>query len=621
MSDFVEVIRRAVDGLKENTPERRAKVYEKARTAVVRQLENMKPAPPPAMLERQIEKLDQAIQAVELEHTEALPEPEPEPIVAPPPVQTRAAPSSDGSREAFARQASEAKAALSKRDPEPRMPPAEPAYDEQVAATPKRTDYNLDQAHNNLEDIINDLTGRKAPQSAPPAAKAPAPPAPAANAGPRMPKASDELDLDFQDEPAHKPAPTGRYAAGSAEDIFGEEDYYSDELDVGPATQRRGGTAAPAQSHSYSNGQYNGSYNGDFDSEVDEADEPASIDRMASRRKSRASASEEASSGNLRKIIIAAVCIVVLAGAGVAAWMSMSGESGTKTAEAVNTSAPAETTPAATEEQKPAAEATPAAEEAKPAATAPASDAQDAGPQKFTQRLMADGSEVNSGPASADGSDGGAEGRSVSEQSPGAQANADTGSSATPAATTSGAQKMLLYEEKLGQSAPTAIAGTVTWTLQQEASDDGRPEPTIQGQLSVPDKGLSALLTIKKNDDASLPASHLIELVFSLPDNFEGGGIDSVQRIAMKKSEQDRGNALVAVPAKITDDFHMIALNDFDEAKKANLELLRTRDWIDIPITYRNGRRALLTLEKGPTGKQVFDEALNKWAAMGNSGN
>jgi hypothetical protein len=620
MSDFVEVIRRAVDGLKENTPERRAKVYEKARTAVVRQLENMKPAPSPAMLERQIEKLDQAIEAVELEHTEALPEPEPEPVV-PPPAPSRAPPASDLSRETFARQASEAKAALSKRSPEPHAPVAS-ANAGAAAAAPKRTDYNLDQAHNNLEDIINDLTGRKAPPSQPPAAKAPVQPAPAAQAGPRMPKVSDELDLDFKDEPAYKPARTTTYAAGSAEDIFGEDDYYSEEPAVEPVTQRRGAAAAPAQSHSYSNGQYNGSYNGDFDSEIDDADEPASIDRMASRRRSKSAQAHEGSGGNLRKIIIAAVCVVVLAGAGVAAWMAMSGDSGTKTAEAVNTSAPAETAPAATNDQQPAAETTPAVAESKPAEAAPATGAEDAGPQKFTQRLMADGSEVNSGPASADGSDNGAEGRSVSEQSPGAQANADAGSTAAPAAaTTNGAQKMLLYEEKLGQSAPTAIAGTVTWSLQQEASDDGRPEPTIQGQLSVPDKGLSALLTIKKNDDASLPASHLIELVFSLPENFEGGGIDSVQRIAMKKSEQDRGNALVAVPAKITDDFHMIALNDFDEAKKANLELLRTRDWIDIPITYRNGRRALLTLEKGSTGKQVFDEALNKWAAMGNSGN
>ncbi len=177
-----------------------------------------------------------------------------------------------------------------------------------------------------------------------------------------------------------------------------------------------------------------------------------------------------------------------------------------------------------------------------------------------------------------------------------------------------GAQKMFLYEERLGQTAPTAIEGGVAWSLKEEAPSEGqRPEPVIQAQISVPDRGLTALMTIKRNADSSLPASHTIEFVFSLPENFEGGSIDSVQRVAMKRTEQDRGDPLIAVPAKITDDFYMIALNDFPEAVTTNLDLLRTRNWIDIPLTYRNGRRALLTLEKGPAGSDAFDKALASW--------
>ena len=71
------------------------------------------------------------------------------------------------------------------------------------------------------------------------------------------------------------------------------------------------------------------------------------------------------------------------------------------------------------------------------------------------------------------------------------------------------------------------------------------------------------------------------------------------------------------MPAKITDDFHMIALNDYPEARTTNLDLLRSRNWIDIPITYRNGRRALLTLEKGPAGIEAFTTAIREWQAMG----
>jgi hypothetical protein len=178
-------------------------------------------------------------------------------------------------------------------------------------------------------------------------------------------------------------------------------------------------------------------------------------------------------------------------------------------------------------------------------------------------------------------------------------------------------QKIFLYEERLGQTAPTAIDGSVSWSLQREAGANGRQEPVVQGRINVPGRGLTALMTFKRNTDPSLPASHLVEIVFAVPPDFEGGAIESVQRIAMKASEQDRGNALIAVPAKITDDFHMIALNDFPDARATNLELLRNRNWIDIPIAYRNGRRALLTLQKGPEGERAFNEAIREWGTLG----
>ncbi|MBY5446894.1 hypothetical protein HFO93_26180 [Rhizobium leguminosarum] len=252
---------------------------------------------------------------------------------------------------------------------------------------------------------------------------------------------------------------------------------------------------------------------------------------------------------------------------------------------------------------------------------------------KFTQRLLTDGTEVDSGPATVPGTPT-AEGKSVAEQNvaaadtPPASAQGDAapaetrtpnGPVASPQQTApvGSSQKMFLYEERIGQSSPTAIEGSVVWSVQHETGQDGRQEATVQGNVTVPERNLSALVTFKRNSDPSLPASHLVEIVFSVPPNFEGGSIESVQRISMKRTEQDRGDALIAVPAKITDDFHMIALNDYPDARKANLDLMSTRNWIDIPITYRNGRRALLTMEKGGTGTDAFNTAIKEWTALG----
>jgi hypothetical protein len=334
---------------------------------------------------------------------------------------------------------------------------------------------------------------------------------------------------------------------------------------------------------------------------------------------------------SIKRLVIGAVIVLLLGGGGYAYWVNR--EAG----NAWLSEMIAKIMPAGSEAPAPPADGgAPTSQPDEQSATQDGAAAPDAGSTKFTQRLLADGAERDEGPAGANGTDISQEGKSVAEQTEAGQLQgaADSGSqqATSPAVAENSAQadlpeisiangeKMFLYEERLGQSSPTAIPGAVSWSIKEESpGGDAKPEPAIQAQITVPDRGLTALMTIKRNLDPSLPASHVVEFVFSLPPSFEGGSIDGVQRVSMKRTEQDRGDPLIAVPAKITDDFHMIALNDFAEAAKVNMELLRSRSWIDIPITYRNGRRALLTLEKGASGTEVFNKALQAWGALGNA--
>ncbi|HTO29593.1 MAG TPA: hypothetical protein VL202_00205 [Pararhizobium sp.] len=353
---------------------------------------------------------------------------------------------------------------------------------------------------------------------------------------------------------------------------------------------------------------------------------------------------------NLKALGLAAGLVLVLGGGAYAYWQNQTVVNAwvTETIASVTSQAPIQTTPGTSTPAEGTKEVSnPAQTDTQTPATNEAASADSS--TKFTQRLQQNGTEIDEGPAAVPAGESTAEeGKSVAAQTeagtppqetaqvtpaipdgqatgtqpadgqpvqpvPGQQTTADPATQQIPA----GAQKMFLYEERLGQSAPTAIEGNVVWSVKEESpGDDAKPEPTIQAQINVPERGLTALMTIKRNADASLPASHVIEFVFSLPENFEGGSIDSVQRVAMKRNEQDRGDALIAVPAKITEDFHMIALNDFPEAVATNTDLLRTRSWIDIPLTYRNGRRALLTLEKGPAGTEAFAKAMQAWSLV-----
>ena len=187
------------------------------------------------------------------------------------------------------------------------------------------------------------------------------------------------------------------------------------------------------------------------------------------------------------------------------------------------------------------------------------------------------------------------------------EATAEPTTSAAPAV----AQKAYLYEEGPSGGDASRDNAAIIWSMSRDI--DG--ESVINGKLDVPGRSLTMNIAIKRNTDASLPASHIIELSFQLPSDFTGGNINNVARFVMKSSEQARGEGLVAVPAKISDGNFLIALNNLAQAVATNRKLLLESSWIDVPLGYTTGRRALVTLEKGAIGAKIFRDAFSDWDA------
>jgi len=171
-----------------------------------------------------------------------------------------------------------------------------------------------------------------------------------------------------------------------------------------------------------------------------------------------------------------------------------------------------------------------------------------------------------------------------------------------------------LYEEGSAGAGASRTNAAITWTINRESIADGlQPESVIVGTMEVPERNLSVDIEIKRNVDDAVSASHLIEMRFDIPDGFTGGGIDNIARFVMKSTEEARGEPLVAVPVKVSDGFFLIALDNLRQAVSVNSQLLTESGWIDIPISYSTGKRALITLEKGGTGDQVFRDAFRDW--------
>lgn len=533
MADFVAVLKKTIDGLAENTPAMREKVYQKARSTVAAKLAAISPPPSAAIADRQKQMLEDAIRDVEAAY----------------------------------------------------MPPddADPFAE--------------------LENVFAHLSNKgQAAQPAVATAAAPAEPrtpAPAAAETPVL-SASQYDPKSRPDQPAEPEV----------------------EQEIAAATER------PAVH-----------FDGD-DEELAEDQAPVEEERTGRRR-------------SFMTLIAAAIVLALVAGGAYAVWlnkddfMAMLGIGGETVATAPVADQPAPvTTPVPETATKPAEEI--------PSDTAPA-DQQ--GVQKFTQRLNANGSEVDEGPSGGIASIG--EGTSVAAVTPpplaatpeGAAAGAattpatpdvappagaggpaitppaDTAAAAPPApaatdtatTTTSDAQvavgqKAIFYEERTNVAEGSADGGSVVWSLVQESPGNDQPtEPAIRGEVTVPGKDIQLRMTIRRNADKTLPASHIIELIFLTPDNFEGGGIENILRFALKDTEEAAGSPVLGIPAKIADGYFLVALNDTKAEVETNLNLLKRERWIDVPLVYKSGRRALITMEKGVPGDKVFDEAIKAW--------
>ena len=187
--------------------------------------------------------------------------------------------------------------------------------------------------------------------------------------------------------------------------------------------------------------------------------------------------------------------------------------------------------------------------------------------------------------------------------------DANNGASSGPA-DLSVAQRSILYEEPGGEGEPgSASAGEVLWSLEGEGDN-----AVVVIDATIPDKKMSFNITMKKNQDAELPASHLIEISATHADADPAKAIVKIPGLILKPTEQSRGEGLVGAAIRIADDLHWVALTSGDREERYNLELLHLRGWIDIPIQYETGRRAILTLEKGEAGDQVITNAIQAWS-------
>jgi hypothetical protein len=175
------------------------------------------------------------------------------------------------------------------------------------------------------------------------------------------------------------------------------------------------------------------------------------------------------------------------------------------------------------------------------------------------------------------------------------------------------AQRAVIYEEDVSNpQRPKATPGRVVWRLEAMNAGQGQPlETVIRAVVDYPDIGMVLTLTMRRNTDPALPASHTIDLSFVSPG--EGRTVREAGVLLLKSDEAVRATPTAGLPVPVRDNLFLIGLSNLPSDVERNTDLLRNRNWIDLPIRFASGQRAILTFEKGVSGDQVIAEAFSRW--------
>ncbi len=193
-------------------------------------------------------------------------------------------------------------------------------------------------------------------------------------------------------------------------------------------------------------------------------------------------------------------------------------------------------------------------------------------------------------------------------------AEADTAEQAIAAidpSTIAGSQSLLLEASDNGTTGAVPFSGTVDWSKGQ----DEMGQPTLIGKANIPARNLSVDVLIRKNSDPSLPASHLMEINFTVSDTFIGGSIAGLPGVLLKNEELVQGAPLVGASARVVGNSFLFALSAAAEDATANTNLLTTRKWMDLALIYASGKRAIITLEKDDAATKLFNDVFAAWGS------
>jgi hypothetical protein len=159
---------------------------------------------------------------------------------------------------------------------------------------------------------------------------------------------------------------------------------------------------------------------------------------------------------------------------------------------------------------------------------------------------------------------------------------------------------------------PAVSLGSTTWSLIPPAPNQPATV-AVKAEADIPDLKMHATMTLRKNTDPTLQATHTIDLKFSFAEGAPITGFKDVGLPQMRKEDSTAAEALTSVKVKISDTYFLIALAKGESDIARNLDLMQTRSWFDFPLLLNDDRIAKVVFQKSPEGQAMLEKAFDAW--------
>jgi hypothetical protein len=147
-------------------------------------------------------------------------------------------------------------------------------------------------------------------------------------------------------------------------------------------------------------------------------------------------------------------------------------------------------------------------------------------------------------------------------------------------------QRALLDEEDLSGVTGRKVAGSAIWRTEQAGDSIDRG---LRADIEIPDRNLKLTLSLHRNRNPSLHASHTMDIAFAYSAASPSLRVNSIPGILMKADEGARGIPLAGVVVKVTDSVFLFGLSDVEADRARNVDIPKEQRWLDIPCIAISG--------------------------------